>query len=266
MSDGTAALTQPPAAPQQQGTQPPATKWYDDQFAPVVAAKGWQSPNDALQSYRALEQFMGADKAGRGVIWPKDETDTEGWSAVYAKLGRPEKPDGYKLPDALIADEVATKFREHAHGLGLSASQFEKVVGWYTEQMSAAEKAVVNAQKAADEADMAKLKSDWGGEYDSQVELARRAARQFGVDEKQLQALESVSGSAGLVRLFNKIGRALGEDRAPGGEGSGGFGLTPESAREKIAALTGDAGFRQRLLSGDVTARAEWDRLHKALG
>jgi hypothetical protein len=50
-----------------------------------------------------------------------------------------------------------------------------------------------------------------------------------------------------------------------GGEnsGPGQFGVTAADAKAKIAALQKDTGWTAKYLNGDVSARQEFDRLHK---
>ena len=70
-------------------------QWYDafpEDVRGLVQNKGWQSPVDAIQSYTNLEKFLGADKAGRGLVLPKDDAGADEWGQVYDRLGRPADP------------------------------------------------------------------------------------------------------------------------------------------------------------------------------
>ena len=59
------------------------------------------------------------------------------------------------------------------------------------------------------------LRDEWGGQYDAQIDRAKRAAREFG-DEAALAALEAKIGGAALVRMMAKIGAKVGEDTPAG--------------------------------------------------
>ena len=75
--------------------------WYDsfsdEGLKGFVQTKGWDAPEKAIHSYRELEKFIGAPK-DQLLRLPKDDTDTEGWDAVWNRLGRPASAAEYKLP------------------------------------------------------------------------------------------------------------------------------------------------------------------------
>src|ERR1700748_763608 len=122
MPTATEALSQPappapssspaPAPSQSQPTAQPAPSglpqaappsgWWDSVKDPAIkewaANKKFPDAESALKSYSNLEQLMGADKAGRTVMTPKDDTDVEGWKALGTKLGVPANAEEYKLP------------------------------------------------------------------------------------------------------------------------------------------------------------------------
>lgn len=257
---------QPAAAGAAAGGAGAGAPWFGDAHKDLVGAKGWKSPDDALQSYRGLEQLLGADKAGRGAILPKDENDVETANALYTRLGRPEKADGYKLSEGLKDDPMAKAFRDEAHKAGLSARQFEAATGWFEQAMTKERDRQDAEFKAKVDGDTDKLKSEWGAAWDGKIELARRATRQFGVDEGTLGALEEKMGTAWLYKFFANVGEKLGEDPGVrGGTGAGGFGMTPEQATAGIGALWGE--HRAALLDKNhpqhAEKTAELERLYK---
>ena len=227
-----------------------------------------------------LEKFVGADKAGRGVIVPKPDASPEDWSAFYRKVGGvPDKVDGYKLPTtikpevvtALSADPLMASFKEHALKTGLPPSFYESVMGWYGEQVVAAEgkQQAIWDQRA--EKDILDLKTQWAGpEYDKNIELGRRAANQFIPHEnrddleQKISRIEGALGTKGTLELWASIGTALGESEFIDGEGNGGNNaLTVEGAKVRINALKADVTWQAKFAAGDAAARLEWDNLHK---
>jgi hypothetical protein len=60
----------------------------DDAGRALVAAKGWRGPGDVVQSYANLEKLMGADRAGRTVVPPKDGDAAEAFDAFYDRIGQ----------------------------------------------------------------------------------------------------------------------------------------------------------------------------------
>jgi hypothetical protein len=110
--------------------------------------------------------------------------------------------------------------------------------------------------------DVAALQGEWGQAFDGNIEMARRAARQFGVAEA-LPALERAMGSRALLSFLHRVGAGLGEDRYEGGAPAKGFSLSPDQARARIDSLKQDQGFGARYLARDAEATAEMDRLHR---
>lgn len=82
------------------------------------------------------------------MVIPKDDTDEAGWNAVYGKLGRPDKPDGYKVPDQIKDDPLVTEFSTHAHKLGLTARQYEETMKWVVERTTARQTETEQAREA----------------------------------------------------------------------------------------------------------------------
>ena len=100
----------------------------------VVLNKGWKAPEDAITSYANLEKLLGADKAGRGVVLPKDDAGADEWGQFWNRLGRPEAADQYNIPlpdgdDGGFAKQAATWF----HEAGLTQRQAEGLAGKWNE-------------------------------------------------------------------------------------------------------------------------------------
>lgn len=266
-----------------QGTQ---TAWYDSFKDPGV--KEWlKSYNDAYPDPEAvatkalnLEKFLGAEKAGRGVVLPKADAKQEEWREFYKKVGgAPAEPDGYKLPET-IKPEIATEmnadpmiaaFREHASKSGMPQMFFQDAVQWYADQMNQRMEQSVKDFSARSEKDMEELKAEWRGvEFDKNTELGRRAAEQFLPHENKdefidkMSRIEGALGTKETMKLWAAIGAALGEHSFESGEGgSHPTGMTPEAARVRIDSLKKDSGFTAKLMNNDADSKAEWDRLHK---
>jgi hypothetical protein len=222
--------------------------------------KGWQNPVDVLNGYRNLEKLVGQDK----IPMPKGADDKEGWSRVYDSLGRPKSADEYKLnvPEGqndAFAKMAAAKF----HELGLSANQASQLADWYNAAASQAmetnnQTASVNAER-----DMISLRQEWGQAYDENVELGRRAAREFGLNGDMLGKMENAMGTKGLLEFMSRVGRGLTEHNFESGRTTNSFGMTPDAAKNRIQQLRGDKEWSSKYLSGNADARAEMDRLMK---
>lgn len=246
----------------------PTTDWLasmPEDARGFVQTKGWKSPADVLGSYQNLEKLLGADKAGRAIVPPKDDASPEEWQAFYGKLGRPETPDGYKLP---VPEGDSGEFAKTAaawmHEAGLNSKQAEALAGKWNEfqtaQLQAAEAEF--AQRAA--VDVQDLQRAWGEKFEANAELARRAIREAGLSPEEGMAVERALGVKKAAEVFAKLGQQFAEAPMKGGEGQrGSFGDTPESAAARIKALQADQDWVARYIGGDTEARAEMERLHK---
>lgn len=263
-NEGGAPAASPAPAPAAAGA-PAAGAWFDSiedgDLKGYVQNKGWKDPVELANGYRNLEKLLGGEK----IPMPKGAEDKEGWARVYDALGRPKSADEYGLPvpdggSPDFAKAAAAKF----HELGLSKGQAEALAGWYNEQAQSQMGAVQQAQAAKVEQDLQALKGEWGGAYEENIELGRRAAREFGLDAAKLTALENAFGTGEMLKFMSKIGRGLTEHTFEGGRSATGFGMTPEAARQRIAALRDDRDFTSKYLGGNADARAEMERLMRA--
>lgn len=252
---------QPAAAPAQQ------PQWYDalpEETRGLIQNKGWKEPQDVISSYSNLEKLLGADKAGRGLVLPKEDADASEWGKVYDRLGRPTSPDGYKLPvpegdTGEFAKVAAGKF----HELGLTAKQAEALAGWYNEQAGGMQQASTQQLLVQSEQEMAALESEWGQQYDANIEASRRAVREFGFNQDELDAMERGLGTANMMKKFAEIGKRLGEAQFVEGKSNGNFGMSPEAARVRISALKQDPEWTAKYLGGNADAKSELERLMK---
>lgn len=237
-----------------------------DEVKGFVQTKGWKGPADVIGSYQNLEKLLGADKAGRAIVPPKDDAPPEEWAAFYGKLGRPDAADGYKIPvpeggNPELAKAAAGKF----HELGLSAKQAEGLATWWNEHMGG----TMQQQEATFEqqavVDMQDLEKEWGDQFEAQSELARRAIREAGLTKEEGQKIERALGLGKAAKVFAFLGKQFAEAPMKGGEGatSSNFGTTPEAAKSRIQQLQRDRDWSAKYLKGDADARAEFERLHK---
>jgi hypothetical protein len=228
-TQGAAQTAPDPAAAQQ---TPAATgKWWesvsDADLKGYAETKGWKSPEDLLSGYRNLEKLVGVEK----IPMPKNEADAEGWDRVWKALGRPEKADDYKLPVPEGMDGAYAKAAsEQFHKLGITAKQAQALAEWNNAQVQAAQKAQTEQSQARFESELSALKSEWGGAWDENRQLAAQAARQFNVDPDKLQAGLGVKDA---LSFLAQVGRGLTEHSFEGGKGTG-FGMTPDAAKSRL--------------------------------
>lgn len=241
------------------------TGTLDEDLKGFVQNKGFEKPADVLNSYRNLEKLVGAPKE-RLVKLPEDMSDAEQMAEVYNRLGRPSKSDEYDIKFGEGNPEDFQKWtKDTFHKLGLTQAQAQKMVesmDTYSDEIKQAslkeqEQKVAEEQKA--------LQKEWGQAYEQNTRLAKRAAREVGVDGDTVEALAGTLGFAKTMKLFQKVAEATGEaDFVSGGQAEGTFGvMTPEAAKNRINALKSDSGFIKRYQEGDVAAIKEMSRLHE---
>jgi hypothetical protein len=241
----------------------------DPETADFARTKGWEDLNAVIRSYQNLESMLGSDRAGRTVVLPGDENDTEALNDIYDRLGRPEVADGYELQreDAPADDRMLGWFRGVAHEAGLSQRQARALFdAWGTMATERIAEARQSAQSAAEHGVEA-LRAQWGARFDSRMVAAERASRRFGPDGAK--ALQASLGYAPVMDFLARIGDALGEDTLPVGEGRSGFGLSPEEARSSYDQRKRDPDFIAALQDaghpGHAAASAERARYLSAI-
>lgn len=234
--------------------------WFPAEHKEFVSAKGWKGPADVITSAQNLEKLLGADRAGRTVVLPKDDKDVEGRKAFYAKIGVPDKAEAYETPDTLKDDPMLPAAREAALEFGIPAPAFKGFLG---KVLAHAEKLRTDAEakaKTDSEAELNALRGEWGGSFDANAELGRRIVRAAGMTEDDLGKIEGALGTSKFLKMFHALGTKIAEPAPGGGQnnGSGGNTLTAEAAQKKIAEL------RQQRLENKISEKeflAETDRL-----
>jgi hypothetical protein len=223
--------------------------WFPEEHKAFVENKGWKGPGDALTSFINLEKLFGADKAGRTVVLPKDDKDAEGIKSFRAKLGVPETPDAYELPlpegdKGEFAKTAASWF--HAQGVPKTAAQ--AIAKQWNDHIAGLVKAEQEAAQAESEGQLAKLKSEWGGDFDKNTEFAKRFLRASGWDDAKVALYEQTFGTAQMLKDFHTFGSKFQEKPLAGGEGGGGsFTMTKQVAQAKLDEI------RTARLAGTIT-------------
>ena len=231
-----------------------------------VQNAGWKSPVDAVQGHRNLEKLLGADRAGRTIVLPKDDATPAEWADFHTKLGRPGTPDDYKLQVSQGGDPAFAKVVSgwlHENGVPLKAGQ-GIAAKWneYAAQQEAAQQQAINT---ALDAEQSQLKADWGGEYDMRKELARRAAVGLGMDSNAIETLEAAVGFTKVMKALAKAGDLMREHGAEGMGQMGAFGMTPEGAKAKRTQLLADPDWRKKAMTSNSAEWAELQKLDKLI-
>ena len=212
--------------------------------------------NGLVKSYVSAQQMVGADK----VVLPRADATPDEWNAVYAKLGRPETADAYKLGKGLEFpagfphdDKIDTLVKGLFHEVGLNSKQAAALYEGFTKMQIEEFVNTTNALQQATQKGLDDLRTEWGGKYDTNVAMARQAIHAFGGDEvKALLNQNGLGDNPLLIRTFAKIGQSLSEDQAfRENAGDQGFMQSADQARVEINRLQTDAEFMKAYTNRD---------------
>jgi len=182
---------------------------------------------------------------------PKNLSDWKGWGELgyvedtgkyAAAVEKPQVSQGEVFNEGFFNEVVSV-----AHKHKIPPSQVSALYADVMKSMSAqqAEADAANARQLQELE--TSLRSEWGGDFDRNRELARRAMVHFGLGAQDSKVLDTALGSPGLVKMFQQIGAAFGEDRlvVPGG----GFALPAsiDGLRAELNRLHGDPEWRAKL-------------------
>jgi hypothetical protein len=244
------------------GTQADWTASLSDDFKGFVQNKGWKDPNSLVESYRNLEKLNGSqDKL---LKLPNDDADVQGWDSIYTRLGKPAKPDGYGLKGEKGADpEFAGWASDAFHKANLTEKQAKALIEGWNGRLATQKQAEGEKMASTVKNDEIGLRKDWGMAYEQNLNLARRAARDFGV-EKQMDAISQAMGPANAAKFFHRLALSGVEPGFVSGNGQASDAmLTPAMAKSQINALKADPEFTKKYAAGNAEAKAKMQRLHQ---
>jgi len=220
--------------------------WYGDlpadaapEFKDWIGTKGFKDPISALQSAHNAEKLIGAP-ADQILRLPTKADDAEGWGKVHARLGRPEKAEGYELPlpegdDGAFAKLAAEQFFK----AGVPKAAAQGIAKWWNDHIATTVAARQREQETQATQALEALKTEVGTEaWPKFEEFGRRGMRaygeQAGLTTEDLGALERTLGTAKLLKLFNSLGQSTGESDFHGDQGGGGGSMSPSQAKVKL--------------------------------
>ncbi len=150
----------------------------------LVKNKGWQGPDDALKSYRELDEYR-----GRSVALPGDQATDDDWKSFRQKLGMPQAADAYEFTtDEGLDDAGLTSLKGLFHSAELDQRQAKALYRGLSQTFDDAQQAADDAEAKqlteAKEHARAALTEAWGKEggetFKRNTEMARRAVDVLG--------------------------------------------------------------------------------------
>jgi hypothetical protein len=187
--------------------------------------------------------MIGADK----IVLPGKDAKPEEWEAVFNKLGRPEKADGYTFPeikDRPYTDQdkaLQANFSTVAHKLGLTQAQVAGLAGWQNEMVVAGVEAAATGRANAEAA----LRKEKGDGYDAFIEQGQAGLRAMlnaaGEKFEQFSQIKLIDGTYAFdnpvfAKLFATFGAAISESGFEGGGGGKNTGAfaSPKAAKAEL--------------------------------
>jgi hypothetical protein len=204
--------------------------------------ENFQSPNDLAKSWINAQKLIGKEK----LPVPTDKDGKEIWDAVYSRLGRPESPKNYKLPELQRPEGYPAPdpkeiegILSKAHELGLNNKQIGELYKGFME----GEFAKFNQfgeQKSQTRLDAeTNLRKEWGKSYEEKIGKAKQVLNNLADDDIKAMTEEGLGNDPRFIKFLSNIAGKLSED-AMGGKPSG-FSMSPDEAKSEIARIQGEA-------------------------
>jgi hypothetical protein len=219
------------------------------------------------RSYIHAQTMIGAP-AAQVLKLPKDATDAAGWDAVYAKLGRPEKADGYAVDAKVLqaggfTPEVLKPYQEAAHKAGLAPAQFSNLVATVAAENARVAGEAQAAAAAATQKAIGALKGEWGAAWDEKLHVAKVAMGTYGGEDFG-KLLDVPLGDGirlgdhpAVLKMFAALGATLSEDQIKTAGRATTGAMTPDEAMRKINANYSDPEFAKAYANAEHPKHAE---------
>ncbi|HEU6436132.1 MAG TPA: hypothetical protein VE028_01615 [Nitratidesulfovibrio sp.] len=185
---------------------------------------------------------------------PDSMASQEEWEAFHKALGRPDKPEGYTLPERFEAEGVPQElagavsellsrdkgeFSALMHKHGLSQRQAE---GMYRDIGSILAKSLGESQASAP--DPQKVVAElWPQDTEKNLDLARRGARALGVGDALDEA--GLSAHPLVLKLAHALGEMTAEDRLRDGGGPTAPMPVGQEAYQEMLRLVGSDAYQK---------------------
>ena len=189
---------------------------------------------------------------------------------VYNALGRPESHEEYNIGD--YDPETTADFRQLAHEIGLNNDQASVLFDTYVNAIAGQQEQEQEAFDQFEVENTQALQQEWGGNFDKNVELARRAFMNFATPEAvEIMEQTGLGNHPEILKVFSRVGELLQEDSVlPGSSTPILGGMNPATAQQTINDRMSDTEFRSAYLDqyhpNHANAVQEMTRLHEYIG
>lgn len=170
-----------------------------------------------------------------GLIPTPDPENPEAMNALFKRMGRPDDPNGYEVPEGVEPEKVAD-FAKMAHELGLNKAQFKKIVGSLGQ--AAATRQEQNQQEHQKE--LRALKQEWGITYEDNMELVGAVLQGTGAPPELQELAADRKLPVQTVKWLHAIGKQLGSEGVNFNKQESSTRVTPAEARAQIEEIMND--------------------------
>lgn len=184
------------------------------------------SPEAKAEFYAKLDKIP-------GVLRMPEDGNLDG---LYAKLGRPEDPSGYKLNVEGDMDAQSIEaFKGIAHQLGLNNEQLNKIVEFdklradsYMEGMNNYKEEAVNT-----------LRKDWGPDFDSRMNGAKEVLKSYAEKYPEyvnelMDGRNPFGNNPVIIKALSELHSVMQEKGAVSGTSGVKYGLSAEDAQNQL--------------------------------
>lgn len=219
-----------------------------DQVSPeyqgLIETKGWKTPDDVLRSYSNLESYVGKSK-NNAIVLPDDPADTESWSKVWSRLGKPDTPNGYTFNGVDLNDPVEKEgyedFTNFLHSQNVPKQVGEKFFDYLIDLSNREEEnSTAQLYQFATQNEQA-LKQELGQAYKDQIYLIEQAGKSVGLTPEHFEQLKSAEIYVPLMKALAKVGEGLQEGGYISGERTN--SVTPAGAKTELETLKADPDY-----------------------
>lgn len=205
--------------------------------------KGFDNLQATVTSQRELERKLGASN-DRIQIWPESD-DTEGFDAIYQRLGTPKDAEGYKIEfqeDAQVDPGTLEWFKQAGFKYRLTNEQAQGfALEWNTEvaRLQTEQQEALEIQNKTEETE---LRNVWGTKYDERLDYGHRGLLAHGLDEDTIDKMQATLGPKALAEFAAKVADTMGEDTIAANTVTPAYGTSKEQVQTQINELNGELG------------------------
>jgi hypothetical protein len=235
-------------------------KQFVDQQAHLGNAVRIPSENASPEDRQAFYNKLIAKVPG--LIVRPDMANGESREAYYKMVGRPDKPEDYKLVEGIQDSDYTKLLRDAAHKQGLNQAQF-------TELLSVFPAIAEDGKKAAEKADFERkeaIAKEWGAATEKNTLIAASVAEKTGAPPELVQAVKDGKAGMATLKWLHGLASQFGVEGANMSQDKGTIAvMTPSEALARIAEVRNNKAHPvwnkrdpQHRLAVD-----EWAKLHK---